>query len=37
MIAQYIRQKVKRDFTPEEWNYYVGKEIPYRRFLGNSE
>ena len=33
MIAQYIRQKVKRDFTPEEWNYYVGKEIPYRRFL----
>ena len=33
MIAQYIRQKVQRDFTPEEWNYYVGKEIPYRRFL----
>jgi WD40 repeat protein len=37
MIAQRIRQNVKRDFTQEEWNYYVGKEIPYRSFLGNSE
>ena len=37
MIAQRIRQKVKRDFTQEEWNYYVGKEIPYRSFLGNRE
>jgi hypothetical protein len=37
MIAQRIRQKVKRDFTQEEWNYYVGKEIPYRSFLGKSE
>ncbi len=33
MIVQRIRQKVKRNFTPEEWNYYVGKEIPYRRFV----
>lgn len=31
-IAQRLRQNVKRNFTQEEWNYYVGKEIPYRKF-----
>lgn len=30
-IAQYLRQNVKRDFTQEEWNYYVGRGIPYRK------
>ena len=30
-IAQRLRQNVKRNFTQEEWNYYVGKGIPYRR------
>jgi hypothetical protein len=30
-IAQRIRQNVKRNFTQEEWNYYVGKGIPYRK------
>ena len=29
-IAQRLRQNVKRNFTKEEWNYYVGKEIPYK-------
>ena len=29
-IAQRLRQNVKRNFTQEEWNYYVGKGIPYR-------
>lgn len=28
-IAQRIRQNVKRNFTQEEWEYYVGKGIPY--------
>ena len=28
-IAQRLRQNVKRNFTPEEWNYYVGEGIPY--------
>ena len=31
MIAQRLRQNVKRNFTKEEWNYYVGKGIPYRK------
>lgn len=30
-IAQRLRQNVKRDFTKDEWNYYFGKGIPYRR------
>ena len=30
-ITQRLRQNVKRNFTQEEWNYYVGKGIPYRR------
>lgn len=29
-IAQRLRQNVKRNFTQEEWNYYVGKGIPFR-------
>ena len=29
-IACRLRQNVKRNFTKEEWNYYVGKGIPYR-------
>ena len=34
-IAQHLRQNVKRDFTQEEWNYYVGKGIPYRKLKNN--
>ena len=30
-IAQRLRQNVKRNFTKEEWDYYVGKGIPYRK------
>ena len=29
-IAQRLRQNVRRNFTQDEWNYYVGKGIPYR-------
>ena len=30
-IANRLSQKVKRDFTQEEWKYYVGKGIPFRK------
>jgi WD40 repeat protein len=33
MVAE-IKKKLKRDFTQEEWNYFVGKNIPYESFLG---
>ena len=30
-IAQRLSHNVKRNFTKEEWDYYVGKGIPYRK------
>ncbi len=30
-IAQRLRRNVSRNFTQEEWNYYVGKGIPYQK------
>ena len=31
IMAEKIHDDLKREFTPEEWDYYVGKEIPYRK------
>ena len=36
-IAQRLRRNVKRNFTQEEWNFYVGKGIPYRELMRNEE
>lgn len=33
LIQERIRKNLKRDFTQEEWNYYIGKRIPYRSFM----
>lgn len=33
LIAQRLRRNVKRNFTQEEWNYYVGKGIPFRKLI----
>lgn len=32
-IVERLRQNVKRNFTQEEWSYYVGKGIPYRKLI----
>lgn len=32
MIADRLRHNVKRNLTQEEWDYYVGKGIPYTAF-----
>ena len=34
-IAQRLCDNVKRNFTQEEWDYHVGKGIPYRKMKGN--
>ena len=31
LISQRLRNNIKRDFTRDEWDYYVGKGIPYRK------
>ena len=36
MMVDIIRGKLKRDFTQDEWNYYIGKNIPYESFLSSS-
>ena len=36
LIAQRLKNNVKRNFTRDEWNYYVGKGIPYKE-LKNEE
>ena len=33
MMVERIRQKLKRDFTKDEWNYFIGEKIPYESFI----
>jgi len=35
-MMERIRHKLKRDFTDEEWTYYIGTKIPYEPFYSNS-
>ena len=32
MMVQRIKSKLKRDFTQNEWNYYIGEKTPYESF-----
>ena len=34
MMQQQLKAKIKRNLTREEWNYYIGKNIPYETFIG---
>ena len=36
MMADIISKKMKSDFTAEEWNYYIGRDIPYEKFTSGS-
>ena len=31
-MANTIRENLKRDFTQDEWNYYIGSTIPFESF-----
>lgn len=33
MMVDRISSKLKRDFTVEEWNYYIGRKIPFESFM----
>ena len=33
LIQDRIRKRIKRDFTKQEWDYYIGSDIPFRSFL----
>lgn len=32
-LADNVKKKLKRNFTREEWNYYIGKKVPYEKFI----
>jgi WD40 repeat protein len=32
-MQQQLKAKLKRDLTREEWNYYIGSNIPYETFI----
>lgn len=33
-MAKRVKASLKRNLTQEEWNYYIGKNIPYEKFYG---
>ena len=33
MMVDRISKELKRDFTTEEWNYYIGRNVPYESFM----
>ncbi len=37
LMERKLRSLIKRDLTQSEWNYYVGKNVPYESLLGKEE
>jgi len=33
MMAEIISKNLKRNFTVDEWNYYIGRKVPYEAFV----
>jgi WD40 repeat protein len=33
IMVDRIKHKLKRNFTQDEWNYYIGEKIPYESFI----
>ena len=33
MMVDRVKSNLKRDFTTDEWNYYIGKNVPYESFV----
>ena len=36
-MVEKVQQKMKRNLTTEEWNYFIGQSIPYESFIGEKE
>ena len=34
LMVENVKEKLKRDLTTEEWNYFIGQSIPYESFAG---
>lgn len=33
MMVDVVKKKLKRDFTVDEWNYFIGSNVPYESFI----
>ena len=33
-MVDVIKNKIKRNMTTDEWNYYIGQNVPYETFVG---
>ena len=33
MMVDKVQKTLKRNFTPSEWNYYIGNKVPYETFV----
>ena len=33
VMVEKVQKKLKRNLTSDEWNYFIGKNIPYERFV----
>ena len=34
MMVAKLKSQLKRNFTREEWNYFIGSRTPYETFIG---
>ena len=37
LMQQLLRNKLKRNLTHEEWNYYIGQNVPYEQIYRKEE
>ena len=37
IMVETISKKLKRDLTTDEWNYYIGRDVPYESFTSNGK
>jgi hypothetical protein len=33
IMADKVKKKLVRNFTEDEWNYYIGKNVPRENFI----
>ena len=36
-MKERLQKKIKRNFTTDEWNYYIGQNVPYEPFIKGKE
>ena len=37
VMVDVLKKNLKRNLTTEEWNYYIGKNVPYESFINGKE